>query len=140
MSKILVLKLDDEYVDSQGDILPTNAKIEFDSQVNLVHDFKSDEASLLGTAQLFREGDEFYIKNVDFVRNRFDRDVNKLVKHLESALKEDDVYPAVGGMVRKREDGKVLDFSINMVSFSMTPNTDTRIQSVKKQLEAQDAN
>lgn len=129
MKKILVFKLDDEYVDSAGDVFTRDAQVDFDKDIPIVHNFHSDVSHTLGTAQLFREGDDFFIKNMVLSKE------NDIAQALAAEITKNEIYPAIGGMMKKREGDKITHFSIDMVSFTPLKNADSRIKSVREQFE-----
>ena len=127
MKKIKVFTLKDGFVDKNGHIMPTNAIIGFKQTIPLTKKFSTKVEDILGEASIEREGNDFYIKNIKI----FEQD-------MERAILEANLYPAIGGMIKKREGNNIVDFTIDQVSFSVSPNVDPDIKSVKTQVQEQD--
>jgi len=82
--------------------MPTDAQIEFDNNVVLTHGFSKKMSDVLGRAQLFREGNKFYMSNIQLNTPRGE-EVAKLLKKV-------DIFPAIGGLTNKREGKKSCRF------------------------------
>lgn len=124
--KIKVLALKNDFVDGNGDIMPSDANVEFSERILLTKNFSTMTENILGEAKLTRQDNDFYIEDVKI----FDDAARQTI--IEANL-----YPAIGGMIKKREGDKVTDFTIEQVCFSVGPNVDPDIKSVKEQLEEQ---
>lgn len=48
-----------------------------------------------------------------------------------------DLYPAIGGIIKKREGQKITDFQITSVSLSSIPNSDPTIKTLREQIMPQ---
>jgi hypothetical protein len=117
--KIKVLILDDNYVDRNNSIMPTNADILFFEDITLTTDFSKP----IGNAKLSREGNEFYIQKIQLI-DEFKEQMLLLV-------------PAVGGSLLERKGNVYTKFKINIVNLQINPNADDRILSIGEQLNLQ---
>lgn len=123
--EIKVLQLGEE-PDKSGDILPEDAEIEFSNQITLIRNFKQNKArDIIGYANLYRNGDTFYIRNIEIYE-----DYQEVFKNLT---------PAINGKVLAFDDSPnvriIKHFSIDSVSFQLVDNHDPRIKSVEEQLK-----
>lgn len=124
--KIKVLALKNNFVDGNGDIMPEDANVEFSEKIVLTKNFSLKPEDIVGEAKLVRQNNDFYIEDTKI----YDDTVRQTI--LDAGL-----YPAIGGMIKKRDGEKVTDFTIDQVCFSVGPNTDPDIKPVKEQLMSQ---
>lgn len=121
--KILILKLDDNKVDRQGHILPTDAEVQFMQMIPVYLNF--DRNNQLGWAQIERnDKHEFFAIIPDDIVKGIGADIEFLT-------------PAIGAKVLKKhtEDYDIIDgFQINELALVLGQNCDDTIKSIGEQL------
>jgi len=127
--KIKVLQLKDE-MDGSGDVMSTNATVEFNSRVSLVKDFSLKKT--IGYADLIREDNNFFITNIQpIVLTKLSGELlskDEFIEMIKLAV------PAVGGKILKRTANVIEHFSISMISLNTSLNSDPEIRSIEGQL------
>ncbi len=106
--------------DSAGDIFDENTEIEWFDEVFVSRDYLTK--TVLGKAKLFKEGKAIYA---------------------EVSLEDGESYsvfldcltPAIGGIIFEREGNYIKKCLIREVAFLTIPNLDSRMKTIKEQLE-----
>lgn len=107
----------DGTMDSNGQSHPPDSTITFPATLPVVRDLRmSDQDSWLGSARIFREGNTFYA-DLELTLDKISEEVLKLL------------FPGVyGHSAGHHVDGSIQECSIDGISLTAAPNSDSRIK------------
>lgn len=122
--KVLIL---DNAVDKQGEIFSDKTYVEYPQSIIITKDFSDQIVDCLGKAKLYRQANEFYIDDINWYDS-----VNE-----ELITKHAYLYPCVGGVKIEKDGDTIVHFSIDKIGLTLSPNSDSRIDSIRTQLECE---